>query len=194
MKEFAVYDLEIKTPIENLPKKWEDHALMGISCLGLYDYAEDRYKVYDDHNKAEFLDRYFNNPNCVLISFNGYKFDDRVVKTNWENGAAQKRSYESFDILDAVWKSLGKMNFHKGVSLDALCQATLFTGKSGSGEFAPALYLENRIAELVTYCLHDVWLTKRLFDFVRTHGFVMSPTLGKINVEIPKDAEVVGEA
>lgn len=190
MKRLAVYDLEIKNNIEDIKGGWNNHADMGISCLGLYDYNEDRYLVYDDHTKEEFLERYFCNPTCELISFNGLKFDDNVVIQNWLKQseifkAESFRKCGEYDILAEVWKSLGSHNFHKGVSLDALCQSTLHIAKPHSGEFAPTLYKQGRLGELVTYCLHDVWMTKRLFEFVRMHGYVESPTYGTIKLEIP---------
>lgn len=189
MKKLAVYDLEIKNNIEDIPGGWNNHAAMGISCLGLYDYVEDRYLIYDDHTKKEFLEKYFMNPDVILISFNGLKFDDIVVLTNWlvNPDPNSYRKCGEYDILDSVWRTLGRNNFHKGVSLGALCEATLHISKSGSGEFAPKLYKEGRIGELVTYCMHDVWMTKRLFEFIRIHGFVISPTLGRIEVGIPYD-------
>ena len=198
MKRLAVYDLEIKNAIEDIPGGWSNHAAMGISCLGLYDYNEDRYKVYDDYTKTEFLENYFMNPQVDLISFNGLKFDDKVVQTNWMGITKDAnppvplpvRLCGEYDILDQVWKSLGRTNFHKGVSLGALCESTLFIPKSGPGALAPTLFKEGRIGELVTYCLHDVWMTKLLFEFIRIHGFVISPEYSRISLEIPYDLSV----
>ena len=202
MKKLAVYDLEIKNNIEDIPGGWSNHAGMGISCLGLYDYNEDRYKVFDDHTQVEFLENYFEDPDVTLISFNGLKFDDKVVQASWSKGKITTatsvtepktiRRCGEYDILDQVWKSLAKGNFHKGVSLGALCEATLFISKSGSGAFAPTLFKEGRIGELVTYCMHDVWMTKKLFEFIRINRFVMSPTFGKIMLGEPDDDSGTG--
>ena len=186
MKRVAVYDLEIKNEISSLKRGWEDHENMGISCLGLYDKDEDRYSIYDDHMKDNFLSLYYCNPEVLLVSFNGLKFDNKVVETNWLQDSPQKTSRcKHYDILHEVWRSLGKSSFHKGVSLGALCENTLFIPKSGSGAFAPQLYKEGRLGELVTYCMHDVWMTKKLFEFILLNGFVMSPEYGKIRVELP---------
>lgn len=186
MKKVAVYDLEIKNPIEKIQGGWNNHAAMGISCLGLYDYDEDRYMAFDDHTKDEFLKKYFHNEQVSLVTFNGLKFDNEVVVKNWNGNSPPL--HKPYDILHEVWQALGKTSFHKGVSLGALCTETLHIKKSGSGAFAPQLFEEKRFAELYSYCLHDVWMTKKLFDFIKLHGYVMSPEYGKIELRSPYDS------
>lgn len=190
----AVYDLEIKNEASTLPNKWKDHYLMGISVLCVFDYRTESYLFFNDSNKERFLKDYYQNPECNLISFNGIDFDNKVIESNWSSPdlpIIEKHAPE-FDILQAVWRSLNNgmgyapaFKFHKGVNLNDLSIKTLGRGKNGEAALAPELFSSARYAELYTYCLHDVRLTKELFDFICENGYVVSPLKGEIQIELP---------
>ena len=70
--------------------------------------------------------------------------------------------------MEEIGKALG----HR-IRLDAVAQATLGEGKSGAGKNATALWRNGRIDELKSYCLKDVELTRRLYDYATEHGKLM---------------------
>ena len=98
-----IYDIEIKRailgkneePIDGIDycAGWQDHANMGISCIGAYDYAADRYRVFMDDNYAEFTNLVAGRD--VIVSFNGLAFDNRVCAAH---GIAVPDD-KSYDIL-----------------------------------------------------------------------------------------------
>src|SRR6185503_18014584 len=71
------------------------------------------------------------------------------------------------DMLDEIYRSCG----HR-VSLQSLAQGTFQDSKSGSGWNAIQLYKEGRMEELKSYCLDDVRLTKRIYEYGLEHNKV----------------------
>jgi RNase_H superfamily len=158
-----IYDLEI---IKAIPSKteprldgieycdgWHDHAGMGVSVIGCYDYDKDRYRVFMQDNFDEFTALCTNHD--WLVDFNGIKFDKLVLAAN---GIAIPTKIKHYDILAELRK--------EGISgsLDALASVNCGVFKSGNGALAPILWQHGRIGEVIDYCLNDVRLTKLLMD------------------------------
>ena len=187
-----VYDLEIEKAICGRGEVrqagvlycdgWNDHAGMGISVIGAYDYKEDRYRVFCRDNFAAFqallLERH------LLVTFNGIGFDNKVLRANGftvpegnGDGAAH------YDLLVEVKAALGiaPNNFGamKGLGLDACCRANFGTTKSGDGGHAPVEWQRGNVGTVIDYCLNDVKLTKQLFDAVLGRWLFKSPKEGK---------------
>ena len=180
-----IYDIEIKKAICGKNEKplegveycagWHDHANMGISCIGAYDYQEDRYRVFmGDNLKAfEALVAASRGP---IVSFNGLAFDNRVCAQN-EIDVPDAKSY---DVLVELWRGAGlgpKFDYpsHIGFGLDAACQANFGIGKTGNGALAPVLFQRGQFGELIDYCLTDVHRTKKLLDRIIHQGDLVDP-------------------
>jgi hypothetical protein len=172
----AVWDLEIKKPIEHCSRGWQSHDEMGISVLCLYDYATGRYRVFDDRTAKEAIAILWDYD--VVCGFNTVGFDCKVVHASWDE-AKSLRSSLDFDILREIWLSLGLNpdkfvpQTHGGCKLDDVAFETLGLRKSGDGALAPKLYQAGRWSELVDYCLEDVRIERALFEFVAHYGFVV---------------------
>ena len=69
------------------------------------------------------------------------------------------------DIMEEIVKNLG----HR-LSLDAVAQATLGRGKSGSGLDALKWFKEGKFDLIVKYCLDDVKITKDVYEYGKQHG------------------------
>ena len=57
-------------------KGWHDYEGMGVSVIGVYDYAEDRYRTFED-NWHIFFDLLRKRE--IHITFNGVGFDNKVL-------------------------------------------------------------------------------------------------------------------
>jgi hypothetical protein len=182
-----IYDIEIKkailgkneVPIQGIEycKGWGDHANMGVSCIGVYDYAADRYRVFMDDNKEEFFEAA--EKADVLIGFNSINFDNRVIRASWSETDFQPDS-KCYDLLVAIWESAGlgpsfRYPTHIGFGLDACCSANFGLNKTGNGALAPVHYQRGEIGKVIDYCLNDVALTKRLLDLVIHSGEILDP-------------------
>ena len=187
MSNALVYDIEIVKAIPSRNEDplvgieycagWHDHANMGISVIGAYDYKTDRYRTFMRDNLPEFIalcgERF------PLVSFNGLSFDDMVI------GATICQMPESprYDLLVEIWKAAGlgpKFSYptHAGFGLDACCDANFGARKTGNGALAPVLWQQGKYGEVVDYCLNDIALTKQLFDKVLADGVIKSPKTG----------------
>jgi hypothetical protein len=170
----AVFDLEIKKPISECTLGWSSYGEMGVSVLVIYDYVTHRYRVFDDKNIKEGLDILCNYD--VIAGYNTVSFDWKVINATYDNPV---RTSKDYDILREIWISLGlnpeeySYNTHSGYKLNDVVFDTIGMHKSGNGSLAPVLYQEGRYAELVDYCLHDVKITKELFDFARRYRYVV---------------------
>ena len=173
-KKIAVFDLEIKKPIEECSRGWDSHDEMGVSVLCLYDYLTGRYRVFDDRNMREGLEILALHE--IVVGFNTVNFDWRVLGATYPEMVRVSRD---FDILREIWKSRGldpdhfDYRTHGGFKLDDVAFDTIGLRKTGNGAHAPLLYKEGRWAELVDYCLQDVKVEKELFEFIALNGYII---------------------
>ena len=190
-----IYDIEIKkaVPMRKEPKiegieycdGWHDHANMGISCVGVYDYADERYRVFMDDNMAGFAA--LCERRDVIVSFNGLAFDNRVMAAN----GIVVPNERSYDLLVELWRAAGlaetfQYPSHMGFGLDATCERNFGVHKSGNGALAPVLYQRKQFGELIDYCLNDVALTKRLFDAVMADAEIKDPRGSSVILKLQK--------
>jgi len=202
MKAF-VYDLEIvkAIPTNKEPHQfdieycagWNDHKNMGISVLCGYDFHERRYRVFTDSNQEEFFalaaDR-------LLVTFNGYGFDNRVIAACWGGGShltEEVLNENHYDILVELWLASGLVppfsgRSHSGFSLDDTARINFGATKTGNGALAPIWWQQGKIGDVVDYCLQDVKLTANLFVAIALTGGLISPKSSErlAMAEIPK--------
>lgn len=184
-----IYDLEILKAIPS-PNSycekgikycggWSDHARMGISVMGVYDYAEDRYRTFCEDNKAEFAALLQREPMC--IGFNNIPFDNAVIAAT--AGWQAPIEAQCYDLLRETWLAAGlgatfSRKTHGGYGLDAMCEKNFGTKKSGNGALAPVAWQKGNYGEVIDYCLNDVRLTKQLFDAAFHDKPLLDPKTG----------------
>lgn len=105
-----------------------------------------------------------------VITFNGINFDYRVLKPYGLDPT--ELIPKSVDILDRMHKQLGFR-----VSLDSVAKATLGIGKSGDGKKAVEWFRNGDIKKVLEYCKNDVELTREIYEFAKSHGYVYYTTL-----------------
>ena len=150
--------------------------LLKVSVVGIYDYAFQAYEVFEEKGISR-LESYLRKAS-FLIGFNIRDFDLEVLKPY------VLMSLEEIPVLDLL-EEIERTCGHR-VSLESIAQATLKEGKSGSGLKAVQLYREGRMEELKRYCLDDVRITHKIYEFGKEHGkiFFLSQKDGRIH-EIP---------
>jgi hypothetical protein len=186
-RNICVFDIEIKRPINECTNGWKSLDEMGVACLVMYDYKSMRYRVFDDHNMSEAMERLCEAELCV--GFNTKNFDAALLEATY--GKLPPPGLTHFDILREIWVALGldPDNFnpktHGGYKLDDVAWDTIKMKKTLSGEQAPILYQLGRLAEVIDYCLEDVRIEKTLFEFACNSGYVVRHK--QIDLNIPKD-------
>jgi hypothetical protein len=189
-----VLDIEIANDVASVGG-WDFTGEMGVSCAVVYEVGRDRYRMYDSSELEELrecLDRA-----DKITTWNGWTFDLPVIyginRPDWKDHEITMRpggknnlplSERSHDMLLLVHKGLGltpgvMTAAHKGWRLQDVSEALGFGGKCDDGAMAPEMFKKGEWGKLMTYCVHDVWLTTQIERFARKHGFVAN-MMGKI--------------
>lgn len=154
----------------------------GISCLVAWSSASGRPLIFDE-NTLEDAGHLLESAD-VILSFNGVGFDIPVLEGVLGRKLCIK---QHLDLLQMVWQALPRhAGRHKGYRLTELSHRCLGIEKTGDGLMAPTLREQGRWGELFDYCLHDVYLTRRLFQFVQDHNGVIATDGSILALDFPK--------
>ena len=107
----------------------------------------------------------------VLVGYNSDHFDIPLLNKYYPGDLAK---IKSLDIMKEVQAVLGRR-----LRLDAIAEGTLGVKKSGSGGQSIVWWRNGEIDKVRDYCLKDVEITKRLFDYALEHGGLKYRELGK---------------
>jgi uncharacterized protein YprB with RNaseH-like and TPR domain len=156
-------------------------AEFGITTLVLWPSATGRPHIFDENTLSDAAEL-LSSADCIL-SFNGVKFDLPII----EGIMGEKvQIREHLDLLQLIWAATGEYGSHKGgYKLTECCERSLGIAKNGDGALAPALAEQGRWCELIDYCLHDVYLTRKLFKYAQKHGGITSPDGEILKLDFP---------
>ena len=154
-----VLDLETKRSFNEVGGVENKH-LLGVSVVGVYHYDEDKFIAYRE-DRFDDLARALKEASDI-VGFNLIHFDWPVLAAELGDWV---RNLPTIDLMLEAQKALG----HR-VSLNSVAQATLGSGKLGSGLDALDYYAEGDWEKLERYCLEDVKLTRDLYDYALKHG------------------------
>jgi DEAD/DEAH box helicase domain-containing protein len=172
MNQPVVLDLETQHTFQEVgfdPRK------LKISVVGIYNYATSDYQIFREHE----LNRLFPilEHAQTIIGFNIRKFDLAVLSPYY---VGDIRQFHTLDLLEEVEKAMGFR-----VALDDVARATLGEKKNGHGFLAIDYFRNGEWEKLAKYCLHDVEITKKLYEFVQKEGYLYFLTaFGKKQIPI----------
>jgi DEAD/DEAH box helicase domain-containing protein len=83
--------------------------------------------------------------------------------------------------MKEIQKSLGRR-----MKLDTIAEGTLGMNKSGHGLQAVTWWKQGEIEKIRQYCLDDVKVTKKIYDYALKNGKVKYKDMGK-TISIPLD-------
>ena len=192
MKKFhdvVVYDIETLKGPEEVDGGWNNPAGMGFGIACAYEYFTDSYYFFDGEDGRVDLCDLLNGR--LAVTFNGIAFDSRVLLGNdrrlvHDVTTNYRYQFYNFDILAEYIKSrygyktvaeaekrLGDKTIHDGsFNLDGIAAGTLQMRKNGIGALAPQLLDSGQYSKLYGYCLHDVRMTRKLFENIIEHHAV----------------------
>ena len=154
-----VLDLETKRSFDEVGGA-ENRALLGVSVVGVYSYAEDRFLTFREENFGALTELLRSADE--VVGFNLIGFDWPVLAAELGDWVTE---LPTLDLMVEAQRALGRR-----ISLDSLSQATLGGGKSGSGLDALEYYRAGDWERLERYCLDDVKLTRDLYEYARKYG------------------------
>lgn len=187
-----VYDVEVLRGPQDTPGGWDNPAGMGFGTAVAHDTRHNLYRFFGPDGRESLGDMLVETDQ-VVVTFNGKKFDSRVVLADNMAGAPWREcdllevvvrgKYGVETISEAVQKVGAREVFNGALNLDSLCGATLGMRKNGHGAHAPELIRNKQWAEVYEYNLNDVRLTKRLLDYARKYHRVIDRDANIITVE-----------
>jgi DEAD/DEAH box helicase domain-containing protein len=157
----------------------KDPTSLDISLLAIYDYTTDQYSSFleDELNKLwPILEKA-----DMLIGFNSDGFDIPLLN-KYYSGDLNK--IKSLDLLTEIRKSIGRR-----VSLQKVAQGTLGENKSGNGLEAITWWRNGEIEKVRQYCIQDVKVTKKIYDYaIKNNGlkYREDGKITKFNIDTSK--------
>ncbi len=160
-KDVIVFDLETKKEFAEVGGR--DHPeLLGVSMLCAYSYNDDKFLAFEESELKDFESMLKNAG--LVVGFNIRGFDLPVLQPYV---GINLKKLNFLDMMDGVVNSAGFR-----VSLDNLAQNTLGLAKSADGLQALEWFRQGKIQEVRDYCLKDVEVTKKLYEFGKENGHV----------------------
>ncbi|HRH26513.1 MAG TPA: ribonuclease H-like domain-containing protein [Candidatus Paceibacterota bacterium] len=171
---FVVFDLETKNIFSDVGTS--DPTLLDLSIAGAYDSETDKYytfleselyKLWPMIEKAD-----------LLIGYNSDHFDIPLLNKYYPGDLYQIRS---LDLLKEIRASLGRR-----IKLDQVAEGTLKEKKSGNGLEAVEWWRTGEIDKIREYCIKDVEITKKIYEYALKHNKLRFAEGGKVT-SIPLD-------
>jgi len=179
-----VFDIETQKDFSEVGGRNNLH-LLKISVLGFFSFKENSYFALEENEIWKFVERLKTNP--ILIGFNIKNFDLEVLKPYLK---IDFKNFTCIDIMDDVIKHLGFR-----LPLEAIAFGTLNKKKSADGLEALKWFKQGEIEKIKNYCLDDVALTKEIYEFGLTNGYIKALAKNNLDIiKIPVSFKVASEA
>jgi len=170
----AFFDLETQRLAEEVGG-WGNVHLMRLAVGVLYDKGSNGFEVFAEEQVENLIERLRGYD--LVVGFNIKRFDYRVLGayTGFDFG-----ELPTFDILEDIYQRLGFR-----LSLGHLAEQTLGRAKVADGIQAVRWLREGKLDAVVGYCKDDVAITRDLFDFGLSHGYLIYETKDGQQVRLP---------
>ncbi len=167
----VVLDLETKHTF----REFDDAKKLGISVVAIYNYADKKGTVFTEKELTQLYPIIENA--SYVVGYNIRSFDMQVLQGYYPGNTT---SLPVFDILDDIKSIIGRR-----IGLNDVAAATLSEKKSGHGLMAIDYFKEGKWDELKKYCMDDVMVTKKLFDYGFEKGEIFYLNeVGKISIKV----------
>ena len=162
----VVFDIETANWITDTGSN--DPADLSIAIVCIHDSETDSYSSYLEPELPklwEVLER-----TDILVGYNSDHFDIPLLNKYYPGDLTH---IKSVDIMKEVHTVLNRR-----LRLDAIAEGTLGTKKSGDGAQSLRWWRAGEIDKVRQYCLKDVEITKRIFDYAVEHSSIKYRELG----------------
>jgi len=163
----VVFDIETANWMADIGSN--DPADLQIALVAIHDSEMDSYSSYLEHELPELwkvLER-----TDVLVGYNSDHFDIPLLNKYYPGDLTR---IKSLDLMHEVYLAMGRR-----LKLDTIAEATLGEQKSADGAQSLRWWRQGEIEKVREYCLKDVELTKKIFDYALAHNSLRYSELGK---------------
>ncbi len=169
-----VFDIETKNVFQDVGKN--DPSLLDLSLVGVYDSETNKYTSYLEEELNQLWP--IIEKADMLIGYNSDHFDIPLLNKYYPGDLTK---IKSLDILKEIKDASGRR-----FKLDHIAEGTLGINKSGHGLQAITWWKQGEIEKIRQYCLDDVKITKKIYDYALKHGKLKYKD-GAKTVSIPLD-------
>ena len=188
--ETLFFDLETLHPKDDGESfdAYKHHAGVSVACVIADEsrnptfYTSTDEKPFDLPSLCARL-----NAAKTVVSYNGESFDVNVLTAAASEPLVIVNHVDLWlvvkDATDTVAQRKGFYYRRGERKLGAITKATLGVGKLlEDGAFAPQKWRDGRVGEVVSYCWMDTELLRRLWHFIRSHGYFLDIHGNRVDV------------
>ena len=172
------FDLETQKSADDVGG-WGNIHNMKLAVGVVWDSCEQEYFSYLEGAASQLVKKL--RTADLVVGFNVKKFDYGVLQPYADFDLDE---ITTFDMLIDVNKKLG----HR-LSLNHLAENTLNAEKSADGLVSLQWYKEGKIDKIIEYCKQDVEITRDLFLYGESHGYVKYSTRSGVAKDLKVDWE-----
>ena len=170
------FDLETQKSADDVGG-WGNIHDMKLAVAVVWDSCEQEYFSYLESAASQLVKKL--RTADLVVGFNVKKFDYGVLQPYADFDLDE---ITTFDMLIDVNKKLG----HR-LSLNHLAENTLNAEKSADGLVSLQWFKEGKIDKIIEYCKQDVEITRDLFLYGESHGYVKYSTRSGVAKDLKVD-------
>ena len=175
------FDLETQKSADDVGG-WDKVHKMKLAVGVVWDSLEQKFFSYIDSEASQLVEKL--KTADLVVGFNVAKFDYGVLQPYATKIDFDLEEITTFDMLIDINKKLG----HR-LSLNHLAENTLNAKKSADGLVSLQWYKEGKIDKIIEYCKQDVEITRDLFLYGESHGYVKYSTRSGVAKDLKVDWE-----
>jgi len=175
------FDLETQKSADDVGG-WDKVHKMKLAVGVVWDSLEQKFFSYIDSEASQLVEKL--KTADLVVGFNVAKFDYGVLQPYASKMDFDLEEITTFDMLIDINKKLG----HR-LSLNHLAENTLNAKKSADGLVSLQWYKEGKIDKIIEYCKQDVEITRDLFLYGESHGYVKYSTRSGVAKDLQVDWE-----
>jgi len=175
------FDLETQKSADDVGG-WDKVHKMKLAVGVVWDSLEQKFFSYIDSEASQLVEKL--KTADLVVGFNVAKFDYGVLQPYATKMDFDLEEITTFDMLIDINKKLG----HR-LSLNHLAENTLNAKKSADGLVSLQWYKEGKIDKIIEYCKQDVEITRDLFLYGESHGYVKYSTRSGVAKDLQVDWE-----
>ena len=154
---------------------------MKLAVGVVWDSCEQEYFSYRESTALQLIEKL--QTADLVVGFNVKKFDYGVLQ-HYTSEISLIDDIPTFDMLDDIKDKLGRR-----LSLNHLAENTLNAKKSADGLISLQWYKEGEWEKIIEYCKQDVEITRDLFLYGESHGYVKYSTRSGVAKDLKVDWE-----
>ena len=173
------FDLETQKSADDVGG-WDKVHKMKLAVGVVWDSLEQKFFSYIDSEASQLVEKL--KTADLVVGFNVAKFDYGVLQPYATKIDFDLEEITTFDMLIDINKKLG----HR-LSLNHLAENTLNAKKSADGLVSLQWFKEGKIDKIIEYCKQDVEITRDLFLYGESHGYVKYSTRSGVGKDLKVD-------